>query len=94
MKTILWVIGISAITAAGSWMWLRWVNMPLNEAMSVARTSTDGQVEYIKQNYKYRLVRIVSTSQPDVFSPWAIQESNRRTLVIAAAWLALAIVWM
>jgi hypothetical protein len=93
MKMFLWLAGIVAVTIASGWIWLRWVNAPSNEIMSVPRQSMESQVLYIKSKYPCRLVRAVATKQPDVYSPWAIAESNRRTLVLAALWLAIMIIW-
>lgn len=93
MNTLTWMIGIAIITFSAFSLWLQWVNAPLNEMMSIPRPSMESQVQYIKSKYMYRLVRMVTTDQPDVFSPWAIAESNRRTLVLATVWLAIVIIW-
>jgi len=91
MKTLLWLTGIAVVTVASAWIWLWWVNEPLNEIVSVPRPSTESQVQYIKSKYTCRLVRALTTNQLDVYSSWAIVESNRRTLVLATVWLVVVI---
>jgi hypothetical protein len=92
MKTLLWLAGIVVVSLAGVWIWLRWVNAPLNELMFAPRASVEHQRQYIRDNYPYRLVRVAQTKKSDVFSGWAIAEAERRTIVLAAVWLVMVAV--